>query len=53
MTKEEIKATQIKIKNLRALAEEATTWTEKCMIENSIAFLKRDLKYLGGLNERD
>lgn len=47
MTKEEIKATQTKIKNLQALAEKAMTWTERCMIENTIAFLKRDLKYLG------
>lgn len=43
----QIEQTKLKIANLKKLAKNASTWTEKCMIENTIEFLERDLKYLG------
>ena len=52
MTQEQIQQTQVKIANLQKLAKEASTWTERCMIENAIDFLKRDLRYLGGQDEK-
>ena len=52
MTQEQIQQTQVKIANLQKLAEQASTWSERCMIENTIDFLKRDLRYLGGQDEK-
>ena len=46
MTQKQI--TEAKIADLRKQWERASTWSEKGLIENMIAFLQRDLDYLWG-----